>query len=601
MDSCAQLRLIHAARGVAALLCTVAGTLLGACSNGNQDEAFREPPPTLMQDIVPSGTRIDVRSDNYFPMSAGDSWTYDQIQFGAPTGVPATRVVVTGPDSAGNLVLRETLLGALQDISYRVAADGLLRTDLLGTAVPPGVTQIVGSVVEYPQPFYAVGETRRAIRQGAWDQDLDGDGHPEGFRVEFIQVFQGFESLQLPSGALQTARFSNTLVTTFTPSKLSRPVVTTTIAESTWFASNIGLVHSERSVSTSDGSVPFSPYTLRIRGGTVSGRTLFTTTPDGTVVNVPLVHSALVYDSVHNRYYASIPGSVPVRGNSIATIDPQTGAVTYSGPIGSDPGPLGLSADGSVLYVGLKGAGAVIKLSVPSMTVLGSITLPLASFFGQLFAESLAVSPVDPTVLAVSMYRAGTTPRHDHVALIRDMALQPVVPSGFDINNVLAFGATGTEVFGLDVETSEFGLRRLGVLGNGLAEQQLVSDAIASFGLQSFELRATTLVIGQRVYRTSDLMLLGTVSAAGGGCRILPMGTRVACLDSTFISNEIRLVVADLATFVVQSRPLVAVGPPTSLSLQVVPGPTGQVAVRDNAAFAQQSTQLLLFTSPLLQ
>ena len=156
-------------------------------------------------------------------------------------------------------------------------------------------------------------------------------------------------------------------------------------------------------------------------------------------------------------------------------------------------------------------------------------------------------------------------------------------------------------MFGLNVETTEFGLRRLGVLGNGFAEQQFLRDAIASFGLQSFELRATTLVIGQHVYRTSDLMLLGTVSADGGGCRILPMGTRVGCLASIFISNEIRLVVADLATFVVQSRPLVAGGAPTSLSLQVVPGPTGQVAVRDNAAFAQQSTQLLLFTSPLLQ
>jgi hypothetical protein len=29
------------------------------------------------------------------------------------------------------------------------------------------VRQIVGTVLEYPQPFYAVGQTRKAIRQGA--------------------------------------------------------------------------------------------------------------------------------------------------------------------------------------------------------------------------------------------------------------------------------------------------------------------------------------------------------------------------------------------------------------------------------------------------
>jgi hypothetical protein len=378
--------------------------------------------------------------------------------------------------------------------------------------------------------------------------------------------------------------------------------VTVTSTEEAWFASNIGLVRAERSAVSSAGSVTFTPYTLAITGGTVNGLPLFTAPPDGTVTNVLLAHSALVYDSVHDRYYASIPGSVAVNGNSIATIDPQTGAVTYSAPVGSDPGPLAVSADGSVLHVGLKGAGSVVKLSLPSMTVLGAVALPVANFFGQLYAESLTVSPVDPTVLAVSTYRAGVSPRHGGVALIRDMVLQPVMTQDHTGSNLVAFGVAGTEVFGLNTETTEFGLRRISVLANGLAEQQVVPNAISTFGLQTLEAVGASVVVGQRVYRASDLALLGTVAADGGGCRALPSGTRVVCLSGGFGAAELRLAVADLATFVVQSRPLVKAGPLNLVNFQLVPGPSGQVAIRDNAGFFDApSTRIFLFTSALLQ
>ncbi len=55
--------------------------------------------------------------------------------------------------------------------------------------------------------------------------------------------------------------------------------------------------------------------------GTVGGQTIFAPpTPqiDGTLVKIPLVHQALVFDPTRNRHYASIPGSVPSNGNRIA-------------------------------------------------------------------------------------------------------------------------------------------------------------------------------------------------------------------------------------------------------------------------------------------
>src|SRR5262249_17252705 len=130
-------------------------------------------------------------------------------------------------------------------------------------------------------------------------------------------------------------------------------------------------------------------------------------------------------DSGRNVYYASVPGSVIGAGNSIATIDPATGQVTPSAPIGSEPGALALASDGSVLYVGLDGSGEVIRLALPSMTPQGRVRLAVDSSFGSTRAEAISVSPADATVAAVSMAYFGVSPRHAGVALLRDMVMQP--------------------------------------------------------------------------------------------------------------------------------------------------------------------------------
>lgn len=99
-------------------------------------------------------------------------------------------------------------------------------------------------------------------------------------------------------------------------------------------------------------------------------------------------------------------------GNRIAIIDAATGTLSYSGAtVGSEPGALALSSNDDVLYVGLNGTGDVVKLRLPDMAELWRARLPASSFFGQLFAERIAVSPLDADVVAVSMYRATASPR----------------------------------------------------------------------------------------------------------------------------------------------------------------------------------------------
>ncbi len=320
------------------------------------------------------------------------------------------------------------------------------------------------------------------------------------------------------------------------------------------------------------------------------------------MTELSLVHNDVVFDAGRQRYYASVPGSVTAVGNSIASIDPATGAVTYSAAIGSEPSALGLAADGSVLYVGLNGSGEVIRLALPQMQETGRVRLPTANFFGQLFAENISVSPVDANVFAVSMWRANVSPRHGGVALVRNMVLQPTMTQDHTGSNLIEFDPTnGVLIYGFNNETTEFGLRQLFAQPSGVV-QGLVTPAAGGFSTRVIEASPRGLMLDRTLYRGSDLAPLGQINA-GGGCRLLPRGDRFACLQSTFpTGSEQRLVVADADTFVTLSTPTFATSLSPSIATMLVPGPTGQVALRlGNSWWNSPASALWLFTSPTLQ
>jgi hypothetical protein len=212
-----------------------------------------------------------------------------------------------------------------------------------------------------------------------------------------------------------------------------------TATEDTWFAPGLGMVKAQRSIVDSQGVTLDPPHTIVFSKGTVAGLYWDFTSPpaalDGSAVDVALAHNSVVYDVVRNVYYASVPGSVIGKGNSIATIDPATGQVSYSATIGSEPNALAIAADASVLYVGLDGSGEVVRLTLPSMTEQGRVQLPVDPNLGPAHARGLAVSPSNAAIAAVSM---GST---FGVALLRDMAMQPKRASIARSHGLLAFDA----------------------------------------------------------------------------------------------------------------------------------------------------------------
>src|SRR3954453_22693954 len=74
---------------------------------------------------------------------------------------------------------------------------------------------------------------------------------------------------------------------------------------------------------------------------------------------ITLATNDVAYSPTTHMLYTSVPSSAGAQGNSIATIDPATTAITNSVFVGSEPGKLSVSDNGQDMYVGLNGAAAV--------------------------------------------------------------------------------------------------------------------------------------------------------------------------------------------------------------------------------------------------
>lgn len=581
----------HAAALGAALSAAV---LLAACGGGGGSSG-REPLPPLSTDTVPPGPRIDVAARNYFVGAPGDFWTYTVEQ----TGGQATRSVAAGP--GGDLLLSESIGGDSATETLRRTAEGVVLVDPLAD-FGLGVSSVVPSLLLYPEPFYPVGGERVAIRQGPLGLDIDGDGRPESFRLELRQVLLGFRTLTLPNGpADDVAHFRDVIRLTVQFSDPDVDNVTVTGTEETWWAGGVGLVRAERRITDEAGLLLEPPQTLIVTGGSVGGRELFLRPPDGTLREIALVHRDLVYDAVRHRYYASVPSGAPVGAGTIASIDAATGAVTYSAALGGSPGALALSADAGRLVVGMD-SGALLQLRLPDLAEVWRVQLPADSFFGTQTAERIAVSPADAGTVAVSLQRSGVTPRHGGVVLVRNGVLQPRRTQDHTGSNLVVFDAAGTALYGFNNETSEYGLRRIALVADGLEEQAVVPVSPPEFGQASLDLSPQGLLVGRQLRALPGMGLLGSHDTPGGACRWHAASARVVCLDELGGTVDRALVVSDATSFATIARPVFQPGYSQDEIGVLVPGGAGQVALRvGTAGSGVTSDRIWLFTTPSLQ
>ena len=173
--------------------------------------------------------------------------------------------------------------------------------------------------------------------------------------------------------------------------------------------------------------------------------------PTSFIRRLPFVTNDLVYSSTTGKIYASLPSSMGSIGNSIATIDPTTGAITNTTFVGSEPKNLALSDDGHSLYVWLDGAFAIRRFDTLTNTPGIQFSMGQDATNGRYFVRDFAVAPGNPNVLAVS--RALSNGNSAGVVIFDNGVQRPNITSSGNTAGSLAFSASGTKLYGSSQST----------------------------------------------------------------------------------------------------------------------------------------------------
>lgn len=592
-------RLRHSARRV------VAGALmysLVACGGGGgagelPDDDVRPPLPQLVTDTLPDGVRLDLRDKQYFVAVEGDKWVYDRLDAsGAGTPAAVTRTLTAV--SVGGFTVTESQQGLPDEVErYVRSGDGLQLLDPAGDGLPTEARAMVGQLLLYPEPFYAVGATRTLVRQGSLGIDTDGDGVVESFRVELTQTLVGFETVTPPVGSFEAAHFRTTLTLTLSPSSLAISVSTISGTEDSWWAPGMGLVQARR-VQT-DAAGARESYTLSLSQAVRQGSTLPAQVADGTVRVLPLLHRALVFDPLRQRYYATMSSQAGVHAHQIATIDANTGLVNYSAAVGASPSVLALAPDASAIYVALDDSAQLIKLALPDLTEIWRLPLPVNSGDGTpLLARAIVASPAEPDALAVSLRSIAGGGNFPGVVLVRHGVVQPrqIGYSPLYTMGPLAFDGDGSRVYSYGNNFGDATLFALVVQADGLAVAAQTSNT-TGHGVLDVDWMAQGIIASRGFYSLSDLTQLAVF--APYGCRVHGAApARLVCISQGMSS----LTVIDAA-----ARTELRNASYANLSFhrpfQLVPGPAGQVGMRLNtqSTSTEVADTLWLFNSPAFE
>jgi hypothetical protein len=189
----------------------------------------------------------------------------------------------------------------------------------------------------------------------------------------------------------------------------------------------------------------------------------------------------LVYDPYSQRLYASVPGSGGSRANSVTVVDPLTGTIGPSLPVGSEPGKLALTQDGRYLYVGLDGEGAVRRVDLRTFNAGPRFLLGADVSGRQRVVEDMEVLPGHPESVAVARRFLNSSPRFAGVGIYDDGVERPQTSADYPPSNAIEFSASAARLYGYDQETTDFSLNRMIVGPGGIFRTDELPDLLTGF------------------------------------------------------------------------------------------------------------------------
>jgi uncharacterized repeat protein (TIGR01451 family) len=332
--------------------------------------------------------------------------------------------------------------------------------------------------------------------------------------------------------------------------------------------------------------------------------------PQAFTTFVALPINDIVYNAVDGLIYASIAGSAGEGlGNTIAGIDPTSGVIIKTIFVGSEPTRMALSSDGTQLFVGLNGAGAVRQVNLTTGTA--GIQFSLGGGPGvynpPYTAQGLAVLPGQPNSVAVYGNNGVVTIFDSGVARAKTstgLSVYFVQNSGS-----LSFGSSASTLY-LNSQSTSANLYALTIDATGVTG----ATPLGNGGGNTIQYDNSRLYLPTGAVLNastgSQLGQFSTTSTNGGGS-ITPVAAagpvvsdstlgRAWVVPSSFSANTNQILAFDETTFnPVGSMPVTGIGSYPSSSFNNVPADL--IRWGQNGLAFHTASQLYVLQSPIVK
>lgn len=220
-------------------------------------------------------------------------------------------------------------------------------------------------------------------------------------------------------------------------------------------------------------------------------------------IELDIPANSIGYSMQTKRLYASVASSAGLPyGNRLIEISPTDAGITGSVFVGSEPGPLAISIDAPVAYVGLAGAAAVRRVDLMTLSAGLQFAVGNSVSYGPMYPTQIAVMPGAAGTVAVSRHIIGVTPDYRGVAIFDDGVMRPTTVSTFFGPTALGFGSAATTLYGYD-GANQWNGYKLAVDASGVT---IVSNV--PFLFDGFDL--SIVVDNDQIYATSGQAADGT-------------------------------------------------------------------------------------------
>ena len=276
-----------------------------------------------------------------------------------------------------------------------------------------------------------------------------------------------------------------------------------------------------------------------------------TTDPSG-AIRIGLQTGGLAYDATRNHLLASVAGvSGGSLGNTIAQIDPASGAIVGSIFAGSEPGPIFITDDGTRVFAGLSSVPIVVPVNLQSNAAEQPFSvLDTPSSSNYWFAEDLVTLANTSNSVAVVRVTNQEGPRS--IVVYDNGVPRPGILTGAYLADRIYRGDTPQALFSLDLQDTSFAFNRLLVSSTGVAMDRPLAPIVSTFN--------GTIAYASGNFYSSD----GTLSTGGGPTQIgafagsgvpIPFPDQNAVVYAGAASGQISVSLFDTNTY----RPLSAI------------------------------------------